>query len=95
MKHPLADTIHAWADGEEIEFYRYGEWSQINAIHHYFDPDLPYRIKPKIIKKEAEVVIYKHKDGVYSSYLNFNGPTTAVYNATLIKVIPIEWEEEA
>jgi hypothetical protein len=94
-KHRHYDVIVAWAAGEEIEYELYGNW------HRYAGENCPpfktehkWRIKPKLVKKEADVVVYKTSDGEIKAYVSFLGPILQVYNATLIKVIPLEWAEE-
>jgi len=94
-RHKHADAIIAWANGEEIEFtspYVDG-WKPLGPIP-LWDDAVTYRIKPKRVKKEAEVVVYKTSDREIKAYVSFLGPTLQVYNATLIKVIHLEWEEE-
>ena len=92
-KHRHYDVIVAWANGEEVQYRGPSVTSWID------DPDPTwsggeYRIKPKRVKKEADVVVYKTSDGVIKAYVSFLGPILQVYNAALIKVIPLEWEEE-
>ena len=60
-KHVHYDVIVAWAAGEEIEIKDDdGVWvSFTNAKHVIFYEDMEYRTKPKIVKKEGWVNVYK------------------------------------
>ena len=92
-RHKHADAIIAWANGEEIQYRIDNAWYDVGQGSPDFDY-LDYRIKPKRVKKEADVVVYKTSDGAIRAYVSFLSPILQVYNATLIKVIPLEWEEE-
>ena len=91
-KHKHYDVIVAWAEGAEVEILDNGRW--VDAKTPNFAVMHEYRVKPKLVKKEADVVVYKTSDGAIKAYVSFLGPILQVYNATLIKVIPLEWEEE-
>ena len=95
-KHRHYDVIVAWASGEEtqVRINKDADWMTLGTTPTFFD-HYDYRIKPKRVKKEADVVVYKTSDGAIRAYVSFLSPILQVYNATLIKVIPIEWEEEA
>ena len=53
MKHKHAKFIHAWADGEEVQylhaFVDRDEWVEIGPSHSWSELN-EYRVKPKMIK---------------------------------------------
>ena len=87
-RHIHADVIHAWAEGEEIEFKNAcGEWQLVTWSPEPYE----YRIKPKIVKKEGWLSIY----GAYDVYW-YATKELADKNARHDRkaCIRIEWEEE-
>jgi hypothetical protein len=97
VRHKHADVIHAYAEGEEIE-YRHqisGEWIGLNEIYAAFSCGLEYRIKPKIVKQYADVAVYKLANGRYEVQLMFFGDVHIKHEgSSLVAKKPIEWEEE-
>jgi len=90
-KHKHYDVIVAWANGEEIQYEHKGSWIDIN------DPDwyetVNYRIKPKRVKKEGWVNVYK------GSLLTVHTVKDCADQARIIgkekiTCIRITWEEE-
>ena len=95
-RHKHADVIHAWADGAEIQFRRdAGErWDDIPFLNESNE----YRIKPRIVKHEGWVNIYR----VHGCEI----PSAATVHATeglaktyavsdgLVATVKVEWEEE-
>ena len=101
-RHRHADVIHAWAEGEAIEYKNLpdGKWYEIKYPH--WDDETEYRIKPKIVKKEGWVNIY----GPYAVRCAeaIIGDTGSIYATKEIADLQkrpdrlactrIEWEEE-
>ena len=91
-RHKHADVIHAWAEGEEIEIFYNGQW--IDAKTPNFCTMYEYRIKPKIVKREGWVNVYK--GGIITNA--FKTKDEAIVDGSedsdLVDCIRIEWEEE-
>jgi len=92
-KHKHYDVIVAWAAGEEIEFKstecaNWQNWKQNHAPS--FHPDLEWRIKPKRVKKEGWVNVYKD-DNRFSGSKEEADEKAA---PSRIACVRIEWEEE-
>ena len=94
-RHKHADVIHAWAEGEKIQ-YRLDDddvwhdvknpgWSECNQ----------YRVKPKTVKREGWVALFNNgRDfpsccGIYETE-----ELCREINGNTAKVVRIEWEEE-
>lgn len=59
-RHVHADVIHAWAEGETIQYRANGEWVDFceeNRSPNFLIECL-YRVKPKLVKKEGWVNVY-------------------------------------
>lgn len=92
-RHKHADVIHAWAEGEEIQSLTGNQW--VDCPYPRFNNEHQYRIKPKIVKKQANVAVYKLKDGSYKVQLLFFGDMHfTIEGSTMVTRQPIEWEEE-
>ena len=95
--HKHRDVIIAWANGEEIEHLDEQGWFVWDSSVG-FTPDFNcgnWRIKPKIVKKQANVAVYKLKDGSYKVQLLFFGDMHfTIEGSTMVTRQPIEWEEE-
>jgi hypothetical protein len=97
-RHMHADVIIAWANGEEIEYEYNGEWHWIT----HSDPpawlsDRRYRIKPKLVKKEAWVNVYPKTEGFDLIGYAYSTEERANHHSIIHKrktCIRIEWEEE-
>ena len=95
-RHKHADVIHAWADGADIQYLRLdGVWDDIS-----FPPlneSNEYRIKPRIVKHEGWVNIYRFPGGEFPSTVCCVHPTeeTAKTFAGIGTVarVKVEWEE--
>ena len=90
-KHKHYDVIVAWAAGEEIQYELKGSWIDINEPDWY--ETINYRIKPKRVKKEGWVNVYK------GSLLAVHTVKDVADDARIIgkeriACIRIEWEEE-
>lgn len=103
-KHKHYDAIVAWANGEKCEFFsRISEkWEPLNpnSVPAFYE-DYEYRIKPKRVKKEGWVNVFKYpKSSADRAAIVSNAyPTEEAANAELnlinrVACIRIEWEEE-
>lgn len=92
-RHKHADVIHAWAEGEEIEYRPNPETHWARIENPCFSVNHEYRIKPKIVKREGWVNIYRN--GYSFGYPTKNEADTrqSIYRDRLA-CIRIEWEEE-
>ena len=93
-----ADIIHAWAEGEEIEWRELGfdRWFPVRTgASPAWSADYEYRIKPKIVKREGWVALFNNgRDfpsccGIYETE-----ELCREVNGSTVKVVRIEWEEE-
>ena len=96
-RHKHYDAIVAWADGVEIQAKSTVDGSWINCYSPTFSNDAEYRIKPKTVKREGWVNIYRsHRPDmpetvccVHPSEKNAKGFASEGCLAT----VRIEWEE--
>ena len=87
--HKHAEVIKAWADGEEIEYKAFaGGWQPVTNPCPSFYGDFAYRIKPKIVKKEAWVALYAGQVTFQTKEECVDRCPQAMAHAH------IEWEEE-
>jgi len=92
-RHKHADVIHAWAEGEEIEYRSAGgAWVSDNR-HITFYEDFEYRIKPKTVKKEGWVNVYEYGVLGFKAYQTEEEADTQKCSRDRIACIRIEWEE--
>ena len=98
-RHKHADVIHAWAEGAEIQTR-----NPLTSSPKWIDNDGPtfcnsleYRIKPKIVKREGWVNIYRTKTypkgicvgtTVWATKENAEGLLE-----DLVATVKVEWEE--
>lgn len=89
-KHPHYDVIVAWAAGEEIEIYEHEKWRDWSKNYPPIYEDQEYRIKPKRVKKEGWVNVYRCDPRINETkeLADFNSVSSRV------ACIRIEWEEE-
>lgn len=99
-RHKHADIIHAWAEGEEIEYRAIpgeGEWCTLPPSAMTWCDIAEYRIKPKIVKREGWVNVYK-AGPIWAAALShaFYTKKEADQDTVCDRVacIRIEWEEE-
>ena len=93
LRHKHADVIHAWAEGEEIEFRGLDMdcWLPLKHTHPVWFEMTEYRIKPKTVKREGWVNVYDYHDAsIWSSKEEADSRANAWRKAC----IRIEWEEE-
>ena len=94
--HKHADVIHAWADGAEIEGRRNadGEWLRDSNPGWYID--WQYRIKPRTVKREGWIRLYKWANGsVVADSMLFDTEENAKRRNLndCVATVRIEWEE--
>lgn len=96
-RHKHADLIHAWADGAEIQKFCGDGWYDDSDTPEWFE-DAEYRIKPKIVKREGWVNIYRQPSIEYPEVLCCVHPTEKVAkgmaSVKVIATVKVEWEEE-
>lgn len=96
-RHKHADVIHAWAEGEKIQY----RLDDDDVWHDVKDPAWSernqYRVKPKTVKREGWVNIYP--SNAYTAYIGYAFKTQeeadSNENDGRAACIRIEWEEEA
>ena len=95
-RHKHADVIIAWANGEEIEYKWHGEWHDWddNSTPSFYE-ECEYRIKPKRVKKEGWVNVYKNINGDSRYFLAPSEEEAGKWAAqNRVACVRIEWEEE-
>lgn len=97
LRHKHADVIIAWANGEEVEIFYNGQW--IDAKTPNFCAMYEYRIKPKIVKREGWVNVYKTGPSstwaAATSQVHHTEEDADKYtDSNRVACIRIEWEEE-
>jgi hypothetical protein len=95
-KHKHYDVIVAWAAGEEIQCETLpGIWVSLPS-HPAWDTSINFRIKPKRVKKEGWVNVYRDSFGQAKAVLLDNKVQADEFGLDGRKAcIRIEWEEEA
>ena len=96
-RHKWADLIHAWAEGAEIQKFCGDGWYNDSDTPEWFE-DCEYRIKPRAVKMEGWVNIYRLPGGELPSTVCCVHPTeeaakTFAGIGTVARV-RVEWEEE-
>ena len=97
-RHKHADVIHAFAEGAEIQIQAPcgGEWRD-DPIP-LFLPEINHRIKPRIVRKEGWVNIYRLPGGEFPSTVCCVHPTEEVAKTFAgigtVARVRVEWEEE-
>ena len=102
-KHKHYDVIVAWAAGEEIEYKNpHGEWILLQTEFPYFHHSVQHRIKPKLVKKEGWVNVYKATERYHIGMACVSNAYATKEEALADRrinpeptdTIRIEWEEE-
>jgi len=97
-KHKHYDVIVAWAAGEEIQYFwgfQWRDWEETSCPG--FAGTAEWRIKPKRVKKEGWVNVYRNSDGSAETYCH---PTKELADSNQMSFrerkacIRIKWEEE-
>lgn len=97
MRHKHADVIHAWAEGAEIQFRRSAGERWVDERSPSFFVFNEYRIKPRTVKHEGWVNIYRLPGGEFSStvycvHATEEAAKTLAGSGTVARV-KVEWEE--
>jgi len=97
-KHRHYDVIVAWANGEKCEFFSpiSEKWEPLNpnSVPAFYE-DYEYRIKPKRVKKEGWVNVYKNINGDSRYFLAPSEEEAGKWAAqNRVACVRIEWEEE-
>ena len=93
--HKHCELIKAWADGAEIQRRKYASNEWVDT-----DPDwrvgTEYRIKPRTVKREGWINLYKVNYGVKPGIDVFDTEADARHMAlsATIATVKVEWTEE-
>ena len=96
--HPHRDMIKAWADGATIQGRPDADTEWLLGVNPGWYEDWEYRIKPKIVKREGWVNIYRTYNPETPEMLccvhatEEAAKTFAAIN--VVATMKIEWEEE-
>lgn len=98
-KHKHYDVIVAWAAGKLVQFYWEGEWNDYTeATIPRFIESQEWRIKPKTVKKEGWVNVYRPIApcviGVTGDVHRTKEEAESCKSGRTVACIRIEWEEE-
>ena len=99
-RHKHADVIIAWANGEEIECRMAvgNEWMPCTQTTHQFSDLNEYRIKPKIVKREGWVNVYRSLSErilwAGAQIYETKEEASKGIHQDFVACIHIEWEEE-
>jgi hypothetical protein len=98
--HKHRDVIIAWVNGEQIESRLNNECEWGNNHNPSWNTDIEYRIKPKIVKLEGWVNVYKSGPSstwpASTSQAHRTKEDADKYaDSNRVACIRIEWEEEA
>lgn len=98
-RHKHADAIHLWAEGVELQWREHSclAWIDEAELNPNFNCGGEFRAKPRIVKREGWVNIYR----AYGC----ENPSAATVHATeeaaktfasigLVATLKVEWEEE-
>jgi len=98
--HLHREIIKAWADGAEIQTRLDASvmWTDVVSDSPSFSPTFEYRIKPKIVKREGWVNIYRAIIGddtrnAYGVHATAEAAKTAAA-INVVATVKVEWEEE-
>jgi len=96
-KHRHYDVIVAWAAGEEIQYFwgfQWRDWEETTCPA--FTGTAEWRIKPKRVKKEGWVNVYKggHRPDYFETYEEAIAYSPFNKQGVRVATIRIEWEEE-
>jgi len=98
-RHRHADVIHAWAEGEEIQYFWESEWRDWKDTScPTFTGNIKWRVKPKTVKKEGWVNVYPAtmENHVASTSNAYATEMQADKNERCARIacVHITWEEE-
>ena len=93
-RHKHCELIKAWAEGSEIQAQANGQW--IDERNPLWFEKMEYRIKPRTVKREGWVNLYK----CYRRSLPLTGDQVHSTQKEAIKLgdgcfatVKVEWEE--
>ena len=97
--HKHRDVIVAWANGAQIQFFDVDEWIDCHEDGPRWHEEKRYRVKPKTVKREGWVNVYKDSSSRYwTSDVHSTDKKAIEANAGVISkhvaCIRIEWVEE-
>jgi hypothetical protein len=93
-KHIHYDVIVAWAAGEEIQVKANDEWLPVRANPTFY-LHCEYRIKPKLVKKEGWVNVYRSRfTGWHYNLSDTKEQADEKAEEARVACIRIEWEGE-
>ena len=97
-RHEHADIIHAWADGAEIQRRENSCVAWTDTHNPQWIAGVEYRIKPRIVKREGWVNIYRAPGVEFPSTVCSVHATEEIAKTfavdDLVATVKIEWEEE-
>ena len=93
--HKHCELIKAWADGAEIQKFCDDGWYDDSDTPEWYE-DVEYRIKPRTVKREGWVNIYKGTRGIKAGTNIYDTEAEARHKAFLavISTVKVEWTEE-
>lgn len=100
IPHPHREIIHAWAEGAEIQTRLDASvmWTDVVSDSPSFSPTFEYRVKPRTVKREGWVNIYRaHGCEIPSAatvHATEEAAKTFAVSDGLAATVKIEWSEE-
>ena len=102
QRHKHADVIHAWAEGEEIE-WRCNDadaWELVTSKYPSWLEEAEFRIKPKTGKKEGYMMVSTRGEGIRSPVFDssmevaeWRGSYACTDSLPYNKIVKVTWEE--
>lgn len=95
-KHKHCELIKAWADGAEIQYREDSARMWTDIINPLWDVMFEYRIKPRTVKREGWINLYKVNYGIKPGVDIFDTEADARRMALprTVATVKVEWEEE-
>ena len=96
-RHKHADVIHAFAEGAEVQFRRSAGERWVDERNPSFYASNEYRIKPRTVKHEGWVNIYRLPGGEFPSTACIHPSEEAAKafaSSGTVARVRVEWEEE-
>ena len=93
--HKHCELIKAWADGAEIQRRKYASNEWVDTDPHW-NEDEEYRIKPRTVKRDGWLNIYKYSDVIKPGSDIHDTEAEARHRALGLPIatVKVEWEEE-
>ena len=95
-RHKHADVIHAFAEGAEVQFRRSAGERWVDERNPSFYASNEYRIKPRTVKHEGWVNIYRYRScalPVTGGEVNRTEDEAKNRGAGCFAIVKVEWEE--